>query len=252
MEIKGTNFNLHGMARIHLISSPRNLSTALMYAFAQRKDMQVVDEPLYAHYLQATGKHHPGRTQILESQVSDGRKVLEAMAHGAYGKPHVFFKGMAHHLVHIDWKLLLPFTHVIYLRNPQQLIASFAKVIEQPSMEDIGVKLQYELFSFLKENGNTPIVLDSGSLLANPENILRKLCLALRIPFDRAMLSWEAGPRPEDGVWAPYWYANVHRSTGFAKQVTSSRPLPSSLEPLYKECLPFYEEMVKGGLEFSE
>ena len=236
------------MARIHLISSPRNLSTALMYSFAQRSDMHVVDEPLYAHYLQHTGKEHPGRNEILASQHPDGRIVLETMATQDYGSPHVFFKGMAHHLVHIDWQLLLPFTHIIYLRNPQQLIASFAKVIEQPSMEDIGVKLQYEVFTYLKKAGRTPIVLDSGTLLKAPQSTLTELCIRLGIPFDPHMLSWDPGPRPEDGVWASYWYANVHRSTGFAIQATSSRPLPAELSPLYKACLPYYEEMIQEAI----
>jgi hypothetical protein len=32
-------------------SGPRNLSTAMMYAFAQRSDCRVWDEPFYAAYL---------------------------------------------------------------------------------------------------------------------------------------------------------------------------------------------------------
>ena len=236
------------MAKIHLISSPRNLSTALMYSFAQRKDTHVVDEPLYAHYLHSTGKEHPSREEILASQDPNGEAVLQAMATKDYGMPHVFFKGMAHHLVQMDWNLLLPFSHVIYLRNPQQLIASFAKVIKQPSMEDIGVKLQYEVFSFLKKAGSTPVVLDSGTLLKDPQATLTELCIRLGIPFDPHMLSWNPGPRPEDGVWAPHWYANVHKSTGFAVQQTSSRPLPIELSPLYEACLPFYEEMIREAI----
>lgn len=26
---------------------------------------------------------------------------------------------------------------------------------------------------------------------------------------------WEAGPKHIDGVWAPWWYEGVHKSTGF-------------------------------------
>lgn len=236
------------MARIHLISSPRNLSTALMYSFAQRSDMHVVDEPLYAHYLHQTGKEHPSRNEILASQDPDGTHVLQRMNSHDYRTPHVFFKGMAHHLVHIDWNLLLPFSSIIYLRNPQQLIASFAKVIEHPSMEDIGVKLQYELFSFLKEANTSPIVLDSGTLLQDPESTLSKVCQQVGIPFDSCMLSWPPGPRPEDGVWAPHWYANVHKSTGFAVQKTSNRPLSTELIPLFEACLPYYEEMIQEAI----
>ena len=35
--------------RLNVWSGPRNVSTALMYSFAQRSDTRVVDEPLYAY-----------------------------------------------------------------------------------------------------------------------------------------------------------------------------------------------------------
>ncbi|CAN5550553.1 hypothetical protein BH24ACT18_BH24ACT18_19250 [soil metagenome] len=35
--------------RLSVWSGPRNVSTALMYAFRQRPDTLVVDEPLYGH-----------------------------------------------------------------------------------------------------------------------------------------------------------------------------------------------------------
>jgi len=57
---------------------------------------------------------------------------------------------------------------------------------------------------------------DEVDLLTSPEGTLRALCQALGVPFDDAMLAWPAGPRDSDGVWAPYWYDAVLRSTGFA------------------------------------
>lgn len=57
------------------------------------------------------------------------------------------------------------------------------------------------------------------------------------------MLQWPAGPRPEDGVWAKYWYDSVHRSTGFAPYQPESTPFPDQLKPLLEECLPHYEEL---------
>lgn len=35
----------------------------------------------------------------------------------------------------------------------------------------------------------------------------------LSLPAEQ-MLSWPAGPKPYDGVWAPWWYAGSHKSTG--------------------------------------
>ena len=50
------------------------------------------------------------------------------------------------------------------------------------------------------------------------------------------MLSWEAGGNPADGVWAPYWYGNVHRSTGFVPYRPKSEPFPAELEEVFAVC----------------
>ncbi len=55
------------MKRICLWSGPRNISTALMYSFAQREDTRVIDEPLYGHYLKVTGVLHPGRKEVIQT-----------------------------------------------------------------------------------------------------------------------------------------------------------------------------------------
>ena len=58
--------------------------------------------------------------------------------------------------------------------------------------------------------------------MAAPEGTLRALCDALEIPFDPGMLFWPEGPKPYDGPWAPWWYTNTHKSTGFNKQNNNS------------------------------
>lgn len=54
----------------------------------------------------------------------------------------------------------------------------------------------------------------SQHILDSPEPILRALCDALGIDFTPKMLSWSAGPKPIDGVWANHWYKSTHQSTG--------------------------------------
>ena len=76
-----------------------------------------------------------------------------------------------------------------------------------------------------------------------PKAILRALCRALDVPFDDGMLAWPPGPRDSDGVWAPYWYASVHASTGFAPYRPPAEPLPARLEPLAARCLPYYQRL---------
>lgn len=45
------------------------------------------------------------------------------------------------------------------------------------------------------------IVVLSDELVRQPEAMLRALCGALQVPWNPAMLSWPAGPKPYDGVW---------------------------------------------------
>jgi hypothetical protein len=162
-------------------------------------------------------------------------------------KKNVFVKGMAHHYLTDSPEFILDWENVILIRHPKKLIASFSKVIDTPTLNDIGIKKASELFLFLKKNGKTPIVIDSDELLKNPEIYLKKLCGLLNIPFSEKMLQWKKGEIKEDGIWAKHWYGNVHNSEGFAVQKSSSQPLPEHLDPLLKEALPYYETL-KGNI----
>lgn len=237
--------------RINLWSSPRNVSTALMYSFAQRADTTVVDEPLYAHYLTRikTEAIHPATEEILTSQENDGNKVIQNVIFGDYHTPIVFFKHMTHHLIELPFDFLTQTQNVLLIRNPIEMIASYIKVIPNPKMADIGVLGQYKLYQKLEALGQQPLVIDSKEILLNPRKILSQLTEKLGIGFDEAMLSWSLGARPEDGVWAKHWYANVHRSTGFKKYEKKSILLPENVRPLAEECLPYYEFLYEKSLK---
>ena len=200
--------------RISVWSSPRNISTALMYAFAQRPDTRVFDEPLYARYL--TSGHaqidHPAHKEILQSQSPNLEEVLQKVMFAEHGKEVLFFKQMTHHLAGLSYDFLLNMQNVILIRDPRRIIASFAKVIPNPGMDDVGIARQVDLLHFLKKEQPGVQVVDARDLLLDPPRILRILCERLEIPFYPEMLKWAPGARPEDGVWAPHWYANVHRS----------------------------------------
>jgi len=219
-----------------------------MYSFAQRSDTIVFDEPFYAVYFLKTGITHPGRDEVLQHQPHNEVEVLKNVFEEQL-KPVSFIKNMAHHLEVLDSFPLDRCDNIFLIRNPKQIIASYAQVIEKPTMRDIGIEYQYNLFENLRSIGSNPIVLDSGLLLENPEVVLKKLCGALEIPFQSNMLHWKAGPKQYDGVWAPYWYANVHKSTGFEKQPTSERPLPEKLSPLNEEARKYYEKLLPFALQ---
>jgi len=233
---------LSKMARkICLWSSPRNVSTALMYSFAQRADTKVYDEPLYAHFLKDTNAQRPDRDDTLAQMENDGSRVVNELILAEHDCEVVFFKNIANHIISLDKGFLSNVVNVILIRDPKEMLLSYTKVIDQPSMLDIAMGFQENLFKHLKENGLPVVVLDSKQLLLNPEKVLKNLCAACNISWDPSMLSWEAGPRKEDGVWAKYWYHGVHKSTGFKAYSPKEGELAPHLIPLYEQCLPIYE-----------
>jgi hypothetical protein len=219
-----------------------------MYSFAQRTDTHVLDEPFYALYLSKSGASHPGREDVLADQSADENLVKKKILH-PQGKPVVFVKNMAHHMEVMDHPFLENAVNIFLIRNPKQIIASYAQVIQSPVMRDIGIEYQYYLFKEAEKKGQMGIVVDSGLLLENPEAVLSKLCERSGINFQSAMLAWESGPKPYDGVWAKHWYANVHNSVGFEKQNTSSRPLPEHLNLLYQQAKGYYEKLLPFSLK---
>lgn len=220
-----------------------------MYSFAQRLDTIAFDEPLYAHYLRVTGIDHPGKEEILASQENNGEKVVQQIILGDYDKRVAFFKQMTHHLVDLNENFLGKVYNVLFIRDPKQIISSYAQVRPDVTMQDIGIEKQWYLFNSLKEKNYRCVVLDSNEILKAPGKVLCSLCDALGIPFYKEMLHWKAGPKKEDGVWAKYWYDNVHKSTGFEKQKTSDRALPEYLEPLYNESKKYYDLLYQHSIK---
>jgi len=222
-------------------SGPRTVSTALMRAWENRPDTVVVDEPLYAFYLDRTGIDHPGRDEIIASQPTDWRAVLGQLTAGAlpFGVSIGYAKHMTHHLLpEVDRAALAPLRHAHLIRDPRELLASYARVRTEPTLADLGIAQQAEIF----EAFGGPVV-DSRDLLCDPPGVLRALCAALDVPFDERMLSWPAGPRASDGVWAPYWYTSVQSSTGFAAYRPPASALPVRLAPLAERCMPYFDRL---------
>ncbi len=226
--------------RLNLWSGPRNVSTALMYSFAQRADTRVVDEPAYGHYLRVSGVEHPGASEVLSSMDCDGNRVIREVVLGPCDRPILFLKQMAHHLTGLDRSFLTETQNAFLIRDPREMLPSLAENLPDPSLQDTGLQVQSRLFDELRALGQDPPVLDARYLLLDPAGVLEALCLQLGIPFDPAMLHWSPGARPEDGIWAEHWYSNVHKSQGFHPYRPKTTPFPEHLEALLEECRPYY------------
>ncbi len=237
--------------RIAMWSGPRNLSTALMYAFAARPDCAVSDEPFYAAYLRATGLDHPMRDEVIASQPVDPA-IVAAKCTGPNpdGKPIWYQKHMTMHMVPaFDRAFLNDLTNVFLLRHPARVIASYAKKREAPTLQDIGFLQQAELFDQVADRlGTAPPVITAESIRANPREALTRLCAALHIPFTDTMLTWPPGPKPRDGVWAPHWYNAVHRSTGFEDPEGPLPDLPDDAQRMTDQALPAYDRLAAHAI----
>lgn len=229
---------------IAMWSGPRNLSTAMMYAFAQRSDCSVVDEPFYAAYLAATGLDHPMRDEVLAGQSQSYADVITNCVASRAGSEHVYQKHMTHHILAdtpLDW--LSKLTNVFLIRHPARVVASYGKKRENPTLSDIGFEQQKMLYEQVKSLGLDSIVVDSADVRDDPAGTLSALCDALGIPFEPAMLTWAPGGIPEDGVWARHWYGAVHRSSGFADPEGPLPEISGDLTRVVEEALPIYEAM---------
>ena len=231
--------------RIAMWSGPRNLSTAMMYAFGARRDFAVVDEPFYAAYLAQTGLDHPMRNEIIASQPTDPQEVISGLLGPVPGgRPHYYQKHMTQHMIpgiQRDW--VHEVTNVFLIRHPARVAASFSAKYDNPTLADIGFTQQLELHQMLKAAGQSPVIIDSGDIRRDPEGMLRRLCDAIGLEWDAAMLSWPRGGHPDDGVWAAHWYGAVHGSTGFAPAEGALPDLTEGQAQLAEAAMPYYEPL---------
>jgi Sulfotransferase domain len=233
--------------RLAMWSGPRNVSTAFMRSWGNREDTLVVDEPFYAHYLDHTGLDHPGREEVIAKHERDWRHVVIALsAPVPEGVRILYQKQMAHHLLpHMGRDWLGSMTHAFLIRDPRPMLASLGEKLGNFGLLATGLPQQVEIFDHVvRTRGHLPPVVDADELLAAPEPMLRALCAALGVPFSERMLSWPAGPRATDGVWAKHWYERVERSTGFEPQEDyRSRELTGRLAEMEALCRPMYDKL---------
>ena len=232
--------------RIAAWSGPRNISTALMRAWGNRSDTVVIDEPLYAHYLEQTGLAHPMADEVIAAHESDWRRVVAHLTGPVPDGRQIFYqKHMAQHLLdHIELDWISGLRNFLLIRDPVEVLPSFSRHYDHPTPSDTGLPQQVRLYEWLtRQSGQPPPVVDAKDVLDDPEAMLTALCAALDVPFDTAMLSWPPGRRATDGVWAPAWYERVEQSTHFAPYRPPTEPLSDDLVEVAQTCRPLYEQL---------
>jgi hypothetical protein len=238
--------------RIAMWSGPRNISTAMMRSWGNRPDTAVCDEPFYAYYLYATGRDHPGADEVIATGETDWRKVVQRLTGEIpEGKPIFYQKQMTHHLLpQIERGWLGAATNCFLIRDPRDVIASYVKKNNDPTLEDIGFVQQAEIFEWVRtHSGAIPPVIDARDVLENPRKILGLLCESVGVEFMEAMLSWPAGPRETDGIWAKHWYGEVVTSTTFRRPPPREpQETPARLRAVYEKSREAYERLYQHRL----
>jgi len=240
------------LVRIAMWSGPRNISTAMMRSWGNRPDAFVCDEPFYACYLNATGLEHPGAAEVIATGETNPRNVIERLVGEIpEGLPIFYQKQMTHHLLpEIDRAWLAAVTNCFLIRDPREVIVSYIRKNNDPTLEDVGFVQQAEIFDWVCERtGTIPPVIDARDVLENPRKVLGLLCEAISVEFLEAMLSWPAGPRETDGIWAKHWYREVLTSTTFRRPSSGEAPeVPERLRPVYERSRECYERLYQRRL----
>ncbi len=228
---------------ISMWSGPRNISTTMMRAFANRAGAAAIDEPFYAAYLKRTGAGHPYREETLNACPNEFDGVLGRIA-GATGAPLLFLKHIAYHLPpDIDLSFLDGWRNFLLIRDPRAMVASFADKFDDVMPIVRSYEVALDIFNHLAARRLPCPVVDAADILGAPEPVLRSLCAALGIAFDAGMLAWPRGPRPEDGPWAPHWYEAVRASGGFKPVVEKKLTLSNDLEAVAALAAPAYRTL---------
>ena len=239
--------------RFAMWSGPRNISTAMMRSWGNRPDCVVVDEPLYAYFLHYSGRQDPGRDEIIAAGPTDWREVVARLTGPVPGDPAIFYqKQMPHHLtpeIELDWVSELH--NALLIREPHEVVASYVKSRAELTRPDLGLMQQVELYDRLTAEGHEVPIIDAADFLRAPEAYLRWLCDWLGVEFTDRMLHWPPGPRDTDGVWAPYWYSAVWKSTGFAPYRPREVHLEGEPLRVAEECVADYEYLAERRLRLQ-
>lgn len=237
--------------RIAMWSGPRTISTAMMRSFGSRADTAVSDEPFFGAYLKASGDPQPMAAETMTAMDCNERSVLRAVSGPAPGGAAIWYqKHMPHHMVgEVTIADMPAHRHAFMIRAPERVVASYAKKNELRSPESLGYAKLHAWYRAETGRTGTPApVIDTDDVLADPGAVLRRLCAALGIDWDPAMLSWKPGPHPSDGIWGAHWYDRVNASTGFAPPPGPLPSLAGDHADVANACRPHYDAMKANAL----
>ena len=223
----------------------------MMRSFGSRADCVVSDEPFYGAFLKHSGEQHPMTAETIADMDCDWNSVLDTQSGpNPDGATYWYQKHMPHHMVGpISIRDMPEHRHAFLIRAPERVVASYRNKNELRSPENLGFGRLREYFEWeAARTGSVPPVVDSDAILRDPRQVLEKLCSALGLGWDSAMLEWQTGPHIEDGIWGQHWYDKVNASTGFSGAPGKMPNLDGDYLAVAEACRDDYEELKKFAL----
>ena len=235
---------------IALWAVPRSTSTAFEWMMRQRGDLDCLHEPFGEAWYQGEDplwpRFRPGDKTThgltLESVWQDLQKRAT--------KAPVFIKDFPHYINHMwDEAFLSNFTHAFLIRDPAKTVVSIHDKWPDFDETEVGFPEQRALFDLLRAlTGETPPVIDSDDLLADPGTMTQLFCEAVGIPFLPGALSWEAGGDPGAHSWwdGGSFHKNLSQSTGLKAQPRTYVDIGAAPERVRQVCRrmkPHYDRL---------
>jgi len=230
-----------------LWSVPRARSTAFFRMMLERTDVISLHEP-FAQLADFGDMVIAGR--LVRSQAGAIRAIRLLSR-----ERRVFFKDtmdFRYPDVLGDRRFLRQTGHALLIRHPREVIASHYALNPELKVDDIGFTRLHELWTAIVAAGRpAPLVIDSDSLLARPEQVVRAYCDRMQLPFCPETLTWTPGARPEWGR-TQRWHAAASQSHGFTATLGGGyRHTVDNSAVLAEYCryhLPSYESLYRHRL----
>lgn len=224
------------------------MATMLMYSFASRKDIAVLDEPLHGYYLGFSGQDRYYRSDVLENMDVDPARILDTVAHCDIRQAYLFVKNITNQIIGLSWEFILNMRNIILIQEPEPMIQQYRRHIPGIELLDLSYEVQYHVLLYLVEHGIEPVVVRDTDLLARPMEVLTMVCRKLELPMDPAMLSWEKGPKEFDGVWGKHWYQDVWPTSAYADFIPGASALPKEFEFIADKARQHYMKLQRYAI----
>lgn len=244
---------------VALWAVPRSTSTAFEWMMRQRGDMDCLHEPFGEAWYQGEDplwqRFCPGDKTTPGLTLSS---VWEDIQRRAAAGP-VFLKDFPHYINHM-WtpEFLSHFTHAFLIRDPAKTISSMYDKWPDFHEGEVGFPEQRALFDLLTalSNGTPPPVIDSDDLLEDPEQMTRKFCDSVGIPFIQDALSWEPGGDPSAHSWwdGGSFHANLAKSTGLkpqARKYVEISDAPARVQQVHRRMKPHYDHLYQHRIRLD-